>query len=120
MFDYLSYARFPTHRTPRLRFRLFNGLSEFLLHAIEVNYVYAIQKFDALKKLAAYLAFAQNASLDIEKGENIHCFGCFCIFRQSFCVFVGGPIRLCVQYESECCDRNIDWLRLDGVVRFAL
>lgn len=71
------------------------------------------------KKLVVYLVFAQNAPLDIEKGESIHCIDCVCIFRQSFCVFVGGSIRLCVQYESECCDRHIDWHRLDRVVCLA-
>lgn len=49
VFDYLPYARFPTHRAPRLRFCLFNGPSEFLLHAIEVismqfKKMYAIKK----------------------------------------------------------------------------
>lgn len=117
VFDYFPYARFPTHRASRLRFCLFNGPSELLLHAIEV----ISMQFKKLchRKIAMYFAFAQNAPLDIEKGESVHWFDCVCIFRQSFCIFVDGTIRLCVQYESECCDRNSDWRRLDRLVYYA-
>lgn len=46
VFNDIPHARFPTHRTARLRFRLFNGFGELLLHASQVTCVQFKDRFD--------------------------------------------------------------------------
>lgn len=76
-------------------------------------------QFHAFSDTRLNFSLPQNAPLDIEEGENVHQFDCVRIFRQSFRISIGGSIRLCLQYGSECGDRNRHRHRLVHMVRLA-
>lgn len=113
VFDSISHTRFPIDRTTGLWICLFNGFGQFLLHDFAVNLIHLAIYAGMMAKCNSRF---KDVALDIEEGENVHRFDCVPIFCQSFCVFVGGAIRLCVQYESECYDWNNDGHRLDWMV----
>lgn len=76
-------------------------------------------QFNVFSDTRPNFSLSQNAPFDIEESENVHQFDCVRLLRQSFCISIGGSIRLCLQYESECGDRNRHRHRLVRMVWMA-